>query len=157
MYNTHLTAIAPTRSNSIISGCVSPGIEPITANIYRDKTAKGSFTRKNPILEKVLENYNKNTDKVWKSIAQENGSVQHLKFLDEKTKAVFKTAYELDQKALVRQASQRQRFVCQAQSLNLFFPTEVDAKYYSDTHLLAWELGVKTCLLYTSPSPRDRG
>lgn len=144
MYNSHLIAVAPTRSNSIISGDVSPGIEPIIANAYVDKTAKGTFIRKNPHLMIVLDGYNKNTDKVWKDIARKHGSVQHLEFLTDEEKKVFLTAYEINQMAIVQQAAQRQKFICQSQSLNLFFPVDVKPSYFNKVHLEAWKLGVKT-------------
>lgn len=144
MYNSHLIAIAPTKSNSIICGDVSAGIEPITANAYTDVTGKGSFMRKSKHLVKLLQEKGEDTPKVWKSISNNKGSVQHLEFLTDEEKEVFKTAYEINQKALVQQASQRQKYVCQSQSLNLFFPFDVDPKYFNDVHILAWELGVKT-------------
>lgn len=144
MYNTHLVAIAPTRSNSIISGDVSPGIEPIIANAYTDKTAKGVFIRKNKALAKVLEKYNKNTQEIWSQILIDNGSVQGLKFLSDEEKSVFKTAYEINQKAIIRQAGQRQKFVDQAQSLNLFFPADADPRWFHEVHMEAWKAGVKT-------------
>lgn len=143
-YNSHLIAIAPTRSNSIISGDVSPGIEPIIANAYVDKTAKGTFIRKNPSLVLLLEKYGKNDDKVWKEIARKHGSVQHLDFLSDHEKNVFKTAYEISQMALITQASQRQKFVCQSQSLNLFFSVDVSPSYFNKVHIEAWKMGIKT-------------
>lgn len=152
MYNTHLTAIAPTRSNSIISGDVSPGIEPIIANAYTDNTAKGVFLRRNPTLEKLLISKKKNTEKVWKDISNKSGSVQHLDFLSDAEKNVFKTAYELNQNVLVQQAAQRQKYICQSQSLNLFFPFDVSPKYFNDVHLSAWELGIKTLYYCRSTS-----
>lgn len=156
MYNTHLIAIAPTRSNSIISGDVSPGIEPIIANAYTDKTAKGVFIRKNKELISLLDKYGKNTDEVWKSILLDNGSVQSLKFLSESEKDVFKTAYEINQKAIVRQAGQRQKFIDQAQSLNLFFSADIDPKLFHEAHMLAWKSGIKT-LYYCRSSSVIRG
>jgi ribonucleoside-diphosphate reductase alpha chain len=152
MYNSHLIAIAPTRSNSIISGDVSPGIEPIIANAYVDKTAKGTFIRKNPFLMVLLEKYEKNDDKTWKDIARKHGSVQHLDFLSENEKNVFKTAYEINQMAIVTQAAQRQQFVCQSQSLNLFFPTEVKPSYFNNVHIEAWKMGIKTLYYCRSKS-----
>lgn len=152
VYNTHLIAIAPTRSNSIISGDVSPGIEPIIANAYTDKTAKGVFIRKNKTLASVLEKYNRNTDDVWKQILVDNGSVQNLKFLSESEKEVFKTAYEINQKAIIRQAGQRQRYVDQAQSMNLFFPADADPKWFHECHMEAWKAGVKTMYYCRSSS-----
>lgn len=152
LYNSHLLAVAPTRSNSIISGDVSAGIEPIIANAYTDNTAKGTFLRRNKNLAKVLDKYNMNTDEIWKDISRKNGSVQHLDNLLEEEKNVFKTAYEIDQKAIIQQAAQRQKHICQSQSLNLFFPFDVNPKYFNDVHLLAWELGVKTLYYCRSTS-----
>lgn len=156
MYNTHLIAVAPTRSNSIISGDVSPGIEPIIANAYTDKTAKGVFIRKNKTLASTLEKYNKNTDEVWKQILVDNGSVQGLKFLSDSEKEVFKTAYEINQKAIIRQAGQRQKYIDQAQSLNLFFPADADPRWFHEVHMEAWKAGVKT-LYYTRSSSVIKG
>ena len=155
MYNTHLLAIAPTKSNSIICGDISAGIEPYTANAYTDVTGKGTFIRKSKHLEKLLESKGENTDKVWKLISRNNGSVQGLDFLSNGEKEVFKTAYEINQKALVQQASQRQKYICQSQSLNLFFPFDCSPKYFNDVHLLAWELGVKTLYYCKSTSGID--
>lgn len=144
MFNTHLMAVAPTRSNSIISGDVSAGIEPIIANAYVDKTAKGTFIRKNPHLMVLLDKHGKNNDKVWKDIARKHGSVQHLDFLSDDEKNVFKTAYEINQMAIIQQAAQRQKFICQSQSLNLFFPVDVKPSYFNKVHIEAWKSGVKT-------------
>lgn len=144
MFNSHLIAVAPTRSNSIISGDVSAGIEPIIANAYVDKTAKGTFIRKNPFLMVLLDKYGKNNDKIWKDIARKHGSVQHLDFLSDDEKNIFKTAYEINQMAIIQQAAQRQKFICQSQSLNLFFPVDVKPSYFNKVHIQAWELGIKT-------------
>lgn len=144
MYNSHCLAIAPTKSNSIISGDVSAGIEPITANAYSDVTGKGTFIRKHQGLEKLLDKYSKNNDQIWKSIFNNNGSVQHLDFLTDHEKNVYKTAYEINQKTIIQQAAQRQKYICQSQSLNLFFPFDTIPKYFNDVHILAWTLGVKT-------------
>jgi ribonucleoside-diphosphate reductase alpha chain len=152
MYNTHLIAVAPTRSNSIISGDVSAGIEPIIANAYNDKTAKGVFIRRNKALSIVLDKYGKDTDDVWRQILENNGSVQGLKFLTNDEREVFKTAYEINQKALIRQAGQRQPFVDQAQSLNLFFPADADPKWFHEVHMEAWKAGVKTLYYCRSSS-----
>lgn len=152
MYNSHLIAIAPTRSNSIISGDVSAGIEPIIANAYVEKTAKGTFIRKNEFLSVVLEKYKKNNDKVWKDIARKHGSVQHLDFLTVEEKRVFLTAYEISQMAILQQAAQRQKWVCQSQSLNLFFPVEVKPSYFNKIHIEAWKMGIKTLYYCRSKS-----
>jgi len=144
-YNSHRIAIAPTRSNSTISGGVSFGIEPMISNAFTDKSSKGLFYRKNPLLKKVLkEKYDQDNKKVWKTIIRAEGSVQGLDFLSPEDKEVFLTAYEINPQALIRQAAQRQKYVCQSQSLNLFFNKDVDPVFYNQTHLLAWKLGVKT-------------
>ena len=144
-YNTHLVAVAPTKSNSVISGDVSAGIEPLVGNAYVEESAKGSFIRRNPAFMKVLEKYGKHEDsKLLKDIARKDGSVQHLNFLTDEEKKVFLTAYEIDQFAIVQQAAQRQKWICQSQSLNLFFPTDADPIYFNKVHVEAWKLGVKT-------------
>lgn len=142
--NTHLLAVAPTVSNSTISGGHSAGIEPITANVYAQKSGKGTFIRQNPALTAVLEKLGKNTPDVWKSINASQGSVQHLDFLSEDMKAVFLTAREINQHAIVRQAIQRQKWVDQAQSVNLFFASNSDPKYIHEVHIEAWRGGLKT-------------
>lgn len=152
MRHTHLTAIAPTRSNSIISGGVSYGIEPVVANAYADKTSKGVFLVKNPTLEALLKQKGKDNDEVWKSIVVNGGSVQHLVFLTQEEKMVFKTAREINQKAIIQQAAQRQKFIDQSQSLNLFFYANVDPKLFHEIHFEAWKLGVKTLYYCRSSS-----
>ena len=146
--NTHRNAVAPTASNSVISGNVSPGIEPLAANAYAHKTAKGTFLQKNRKLMEVLETHKQNTDEVWKSIVQNEGSVQHLNFLDENEKAVFLTAREINQFVLVKLAAARQPFIDQTQSVNLFFPANTDPGYFNQVHLEAWRSGMHT-LYYT--------
>lgn len=150
--NSHVTAIAPTATNSIIAGDVSPGIEPNRANVISLKTAKGTFIVKNHLLQQKLQELGKDTSEVWASIAQNDGSVYHLSFLDDHTKHVFATAPEINQLALIRQAAQRQQFICQSQSLNLFFPANVDPKFFNKVHLEAWESGVKTLYYVRSSS-----
>lgn len=142
--NTHLMAVAPTVSNSVISGGHSAGIEPIAANIYSMKSAKGTFIKKNKALEALLVMKGKDTPEVWKSINEHSGSVQHLDWLNEEEKAVFLTAREINQFAIVKQAIQRQKWVDQAQSVNLFFASNSSAKYIHEVHLAAWEGGLKT-------------
>lgn len=142
--HTHLMAIAPTVSNSAISGGYSAGIEPLTANIFSVKSAKGTFIRKNYSLERLLEKKNKNTLEIWKSINEYSGSVQHLDFLTDVEKQVFLTARELNQHAIIKQAAQRQQFIDQAQSINLFFAMNSDPKYIHDVHISAWENGIKS-------------
>ena len=143
MRNTHLNAQAPTVSNSIISGGWSAGIEPIAANIFSQKTAKGTFIRKNKILEHILDKKEKNTSEVWKSITENNGSVQHLNILTDLEKSVFLTAREINQFSIIKQASQRQKFIDQGQSLNLFFGANSDPKYINQVHIEAYHAGLK--------------
>ena len=100
----------------------------------------------------LLERYEKNTEDVWKEIARKNGSVQHLSFLTEEEKKVFLTAYEINQMAIIRQAAQRQQFICQSQSLNLFFPFNVEPSYFNKVHIEAWKMGIKTLYYCRSKS-----
>jgi ribonucleoside-diphosphate reductase alpha chain len=144
MRNAHLLAIAPNASSSIICGNTSPSIEPYRANAFSQKTKSGTSLLKNEYLEFILEELGQNTDEVWKSIVTNNGSVQHLNFLDEYTKSVFKTAVEIDQRWVVDLAGDRQEFICQSQSLNLFFPANVSKQELHAVHMMAWKRGVKT-------------
>ena len=144
MRNTHLRAIAPTVSNSKLSGNVSPGIEPWAANIFTEQSAKGTFIRKNPTLEAILEKQNINNKEIWEKILADGGSVQDLKELDADTKEVFKTFKELNQLELVRQAGIRQQYIDQSVSLNLAFPSEATPKWINKVHMDAWRKGVKT-------------
>jgi ribonucleoside-diphosphate reductase alpha chain len=148
----HKIAIAPTASISIICGGTSAGIEPIPANIYTHKTLSGSFAVKNPYLEQVLEAKGKNTDAVWSSILANEGSVQHLDCLTLDEKAVFKTAFEIDQRWLIELAADRTPFICQSQSLNVFLPGDVDKWDLHMLHWRAWELGVKSLYYCRSKS-----
>jgi ribonucleoside-diphosphate reductase alpha chain len=145
-------AIAPTASISIICGGASPGIEPSTANSYLHKTLSGSFAVRNDYLGKVLEKYGHNDEDTWSSITQHEGSVQHLDFLGEHEKMVFKTAFELDQRWLIELAADRAPFVCQAQSLNIFLPANVHKKDLHMIHFLAWKKGVKSLYYCRSKS-----
>ncbi|MDY6924022.1 MAG: ribonucleoside-diphosphate reductase subunit alpha [Pseudomonadota bacterium] len=148
----HKMAIAPTASISIICGGTSAGIEPIPANIYTHKTLSGSFAVKNPYLEKVLASRGADTDIVWSSILEHEGSVQHLDVLDEDEKAIFKTAFELDQRWVVELAADRAPEICQAQSINLFIPGDVDKWDLHMLHWRAWETGVKSLYYLRSKS-----
>lgn len=148
----HKLAIAPTASISIICGGTSAGIEPIPANVYTHKTLSGSFTVKNPYLEQVLEEKGKNTPAVWASILEHEGSVQHLDCLDELEKDVFKTAFELDQRWVIEHAADRSPYICQAQSLNLFLPGDVNKWDLHMLHWSAWEKGVKSLYYCRSKS-----
>ena len=140
--NAHLLAIAPNANSSIICG-TSPSIEPLKANAYTHRTRAGSHLVKNKYLEEVLEEKGKNTDKVWTDIITNGGSVQHLNFLTVDEKNVFKTAIEIDQMKIVDQAGTRQRFLCQGQSVNLFFSAGAERKYLHQVHFNAWQRGVK--------------
>ena len=142
--NAHLLAIAPNASSSIICGNTSPSIEPFRANAYTQKTKSGSYLMKNKFLEEVLEKYNQNTDSTWTSIITNKGSCQHLEFLTEEEKEVFKTAVEINQAWVVEHASMRQEFVCQSQSVNLFFPPDVNKGDLHNVHMLAWAKNMKT-------------
>jgi len=137
-------AIAPTASISIICGGASPGIEPVAANAFTHKTLSGSFKVRNPYLEKTLETYGKNDEEVWTSITLRGGSVQHLDFLTEHEKMVFKTAFELDQRWLIDLAADRTPYVCQAQSLNIFIPANIHKRDLHQIHYMAWKRGVKS-------------
>lgn len=141
--NANLLAIAPNANSAAISG-TSPSIEPIKANAYVHRTRAGSHLIKNPYLLNVLEEKKQNSESVWNSIIANNGSVQHLDFLTEQEKDVFKTAIEIDQNAIVRLGAQRQKYICQSQSLNLFFPPGTDKKYLHDVHYNAWKWGNKS-------------
>jgi len=170
MRNSHLRAIAPTVSNSKLSGNVSPGIEPWAANVFTEQTAKGTFIRKNPTLERALKKIKKNNKEIWDQILSDGGSVQGLDFLDgwffndsnlvnsEKIidmtdseradlipfKDVFKTFKEINQLELVKQAGLRQQYIDQSVSLNLAFPTEATPKFINQVHMEAYKQGIKT-------------
>jgi ribonucleoside-diphosphate reductase alpha chain len=146
MRNTHLIAIAPTVSNSTISGGVSAGIEPIPANVYTFNSSKGTFIRKNPVLEKYLEDKGHNTEEVWQQILKDRGSIANLPedIMPFDDKEVFLTFAEINQLALVEQASVRQKYVDQAQSLNLAFDPSDSPKFINLVHQTAWKLGLKT-------------
>jgi ribonucleoside-diphosphate reductase alpha chain len=137
-------AIAPTASISIICGGASPGIEPIAANVYNHKTLSGSFIVRNPYLQKLLAKHGRDDDETWTSVTVTKGSVQHLDFLDEQEKAVFKTAFELDQRWVVEHAADRTPYICQSQSVNLFLPANVHKRDLHQIHMTAWKKGVKS-------------
>lgn len=136
------TAVAPTASNSIIAGNVSAGIEPLNSNAYTKRTAKGVFIEKNPHLEDLLQSIGKNTEDVWKQISSDGGSVRSLDFLTAEQKNVFKTAFEIDQLVLIQLAADRQKYICQGQSVNTFFSSSVDPNYFHAVHVAAWEKGL---------------
>jgi ribonucleoside-diphosphate reductase alpha chain len=137
-------AIAPTASISIIAGNASPGIEPIAANVFLQKTLSGSFTVRNRHLQALLAEKGMDNEAVWSSITLNKGSVQHLDFLTEHEKAVFKTAFELDQRWVIEHAADRTPFVCQSQSVNVFLPANVHKRDLHQIHLLAWKRGLKS-------------
>jgi ribonucleoside-diphosphate reductase alpha chain len=140
----HKMAIAPTASISIIAGNASPGVEPIAANVFLQKTLSGSFTVRNRHLHKLLREKGRDTDDVWSSITTNKGSVQHLDFLTEQEKAVYKTAFELDQRWVIEHAADRTPFICQSQSVNIFVPADVHKRDLHQMHFLAWKKGVKS-------------
>ena len=148
----HKLAIAPTASISIICGGTSAGIEPIPANVYTHKTLSGSFTVKNPYLERVLEEKGENTPVIWSSILEHEGSVAHLECLTDDEKDVFKTAFELDQRWVIEHAADRTPYVCQSQSLNIFLPGDVNKWDLHMLHWTAWERGVKSLYYCRSKS-----
>lgn len=154
MRNSHLLALAPNASSSSMVGG-SPSIEPWAANAFNAKGRAGSFLIKNKYLAALLDKYNKNTAEVWKDIILNEGSVQHLDFLTDSEKAVFKTATEISPMALVEQQAQRQPFICQSASLNIFVPNNITKQEMSDIHMKGWLQGVKT-FYYCRSKPATR-
>lgn len=150
--NTTTMSIAPTTSSSAILGQTSPGIEPFSSNYYKAGLAKGNFVRKNKYLKKLLQQKGIDNEEIWRSIMLHQGSVQHLEELTEHEKSVFKTFKEISQMEIIQQASIRQKFVDQSQSLNLNIPAEVPVKDVNRLILEAWKLGVKTLYYQRSQS-----
>ncbi|HEX8366231.1 MAG TPA: ribonucleoside-diphosphate reductase subunit alpha [Allosphingosinicella sp.] len=150
-------AIAPTASISIIAGGTSACIEPIPANIYTHKTLSGSWSIKNPYLQKLLQEKSKDSDGVWSTILERGGSVQHLDFLTPEEKDVFKTSFEIDQRWLIELAADRTPYIDQATSLNLFIPADVDKWDLLMLHYRAWELGIKSLYYLRSKSVQRAG
>jgi ribonucleoside-diphosphate reductase alpha chain len=148
----HKLAIAPTASISIICGGASAGIEPIPANVYTHKTLSGSFEVRNPYLEEVLEAKGQNTPAVWASILENEGSVQHLECLTDDEKAIFKTAFEIDQRWIIDLAADRTPQICQSQSVNIFLAGDVDKWDLHMLHWQAWERGMKSLYYLRSKS-----
>lgn len=142
--NAHLLAIAPNASSSIICGNTSPSIEPFRANGFTQKTKSGSNLHKNKFLKEVLAKYGEDNDTTWRSVVTNKGSVQHLPFLSDHEKDVFKTAVEINQSWLIEHAADRQQYICQSQSLNLFFPPDVSKVELHNIHMLAWAKNLKT-------------
>jgi ribonucleoside-diphosphate reductase alpha chain len=137
-------AIAPTASISVIAGNASPGIEPIAANVFVQKTLSGSFVVRNRDLQKLLAEKGRDDEDTWTTITVNKGSVQHLDCLDEHEKAVFRTAYELDQRWVIEHAADRTPFICQSQSVNIFVPADVHKRDLHQMHFMAWKKGVKS-------------
>ena len=145
----HVMAIAPNASSSILMGNTSPSIEPFRANVYRQDTLSGASINKNKHLDKLIKKYIEKNDKlkydeIWSSIIMNDGSIQHLDFLKENDKDTFKTAMEIDQRWIIEHAAIRQEFIDQAQSVNLFFRPDTDIKYLHACHFMAWKKGLKT-------------
>lgn len=153
MRNVTTMAIAPTTSSSFILGQVSPSIEPLNSNYFVKDLSKGKFTYKNPYLKELLLKKDKDTNEIWKSILVKGGSVQHLSFLTQEEKDIFKTFGEISQKEIVIQASQRQKFIDQGQSLNFMIPHDVSARDVSKLMIYAWEMGIKTLYYQRSTNP----
>lgn len=140
--NAHLLAIAPNANSSIIAD-TSPSIEPTHANAFVHRTRAGSYLVKNKYLQRALDVIKQNTDETWSSIIANGGSVQHLEFLDDTTKAIYRTAMEIDQSWVIKHAADRQPFICQGQSVNLFFPANTNKSEINRIHLAAWKQGLK--------------
>jgi ribonucleoside-diphosphate reductase alpha chain len=150
----HLMAIAPNASSSILMGNTSPSVEPYRANAYRQDTLSGSYLNKNKFLNAVIERHlnpdpmgpiaTEDYNEIWSSIIANDGSVQHLDWMEQYTKDVFKTSMEIDQRWVVEHAADRQKYIDQAQSINLFFRPNVNVKYLHACHFLAWKQGLKT-------------
>jgi len=149
---TNKLAVAPTASISIICGGASPGIEPIAANSFTHKTLSGSFNVRNKHLKVVLAKHGRDDDDTWSSVTTNEGSVQHLDFLSEDEKQIFKTAFELDQRWLIEHAADRAGQICQSQSLNIFLPGDVHKRDLHQVHMLAWKKGVKSLYYCRSKS-----
>ena len=150
--NTTLMAIAPTTSSSAILGQTSPGIEPMYSNYYKAGLAKGNFMRKNKYLQKLLAEKDLDNEEIWRSIMLNGGSVNNIKELSEKEKNVFKTFKEISQLEIIQQASIRQKYIDQAQSLNLNIPADLPVKDVNNLIIEAWKLGVKTLYYQRSQS-----
>jgi len=148
----HKLAIAPTASISIICGGASACVEPIPANVYTHKTLSGAFSVRNPYLQEVLEAKGQNTDTTWQSIVEQEGSVQHLDCLTDEEKAVYRTAFEIDQRWIIELAADRTPYICQSQSLNLFLPADIDKWDLHMLHWTAWERGIKSLYYCRSKS-----
>ena len=151
--NSCLVAIAPTTSSSFILGQISPSIEPLNSNYFTKDLAKGKFTYKNPELTKVLKEYDKDDNATWRSILQKGGSVQHLDFLSDHEKEVFKNFGEISQKEILIQAAQRQKYIDQGQSINMMVPPSTKPKEVNELLVWAWENGIKSLYYQRSANP----
>lgn len=151
--NTYVSSIQPTASTAFICGEATPCVEPISGNAYLQKTLSGSFLVKNKSLEKLLETKNANNSEVWKEIIAAKGSVQQLDILSDDEKMVFRTAYEMNMREIVQQAADRQPYIDQAQSINVFFSTPISGKYLNDVHFLVWQAGMKSLYYLRSSAP----
>jgi ribonucleoside-diphosphate reductase alpha chain len=151
--NTTTLAVAPTTSSSFILGQVSPSIEPLNSNYFVKDLSKGKFTYKNPYLKELLKQKDQNNDDIWKSILIKGGSVQHLDFLTQEEKDVYKTFGEISQKEIVIQASQRQKYIDQGQSLNVMIPPNTKPKEVNELMVFAWEMGIKSLYYQRSANP----
>lgn len=151
--NSYLLSLQPTASTAFLCGQATPCIEPVSGNAYLQKTLSGSFLVKNRYLDNLLQTKGVDVEEIWRSVIAAKGSVQHLDCLSEEEKAVFRTATEINMREVVQQAADRQPFICQAQSLNLFFSTPISGKYMHEVHMMAWKLGVKTLYYMRSSSP----
>lgn len=151
--NSCLVAIAPTTSSSFILGQVSPSIEPLNSNYFTKDLAKGKFTFKNPELTKVLRNYDKDDSPTWRSILEKGGSVQHLKFLTDHEREVFKNFGEISQKEILIQSAQRQKYIDQGQSINMMVPPNTKPKEVNELLVWAWENGIKSLYYQRSANP----
>lgn len=145
----HVMAVAPNASSSIIMGNTSPSVEPWRANAYRQDTLSGSYMNKNKHLDQLIKakcdaDPSLNYDKIWSSIIANDGSVQHLKCLEDFEKEIYKTAMEIDQRWVIELAADRQKYIDQAQSINVFFRPDADIRYLHTIHFLAWKLGMKS-------------
>ncbi|MAE21819.1 MAG: ribonucleotide-diphosphate reductase subunit alpha, partial [Pseudomonas sp.] len=148
--NAHLLAIAPNANSSMIAGS-SPSIEPWKSNAYVHNTRAGTHTVRNYYLKEELAEHGLDTPETWRSIVANDGSIAHLA-LPESVKAIFKTALEIDQRWIIRHAADRQPFICQGQSVNLFFPAGVLRAYVNEVHLMAWREGLKGLYYYRTES-----
>ena len=151
--NSCLVAIAPTTSSSFILGQISPSIEPLNSNYFTKDLAKGKFTYRNPELAKILRNYDKDDNPTWKSILTKGGSVQHLKFLTDHEREVFKNFGEISQKEILIQAAQRQKYIDQGQSINMMVPPATKPKEVNELLVWAWENGIKSLYYQRSANP----